>query len=217
MNLLVLGASGRVGRHLCRMALDAGHTVSGYSRSIRAEGALAGIEAIRGDVLDRDLLRSALDGVDAVISSIGMDRGSDFPWAPIRVPRDVHSSTARVLVQAMGERGIDRLVLVSAHGVGDSWSRVAWPVRALIASSSIGVAYNDLGRAEEVLRASTLDWTAVRPTLLADAPGTGRWTADAGLATGLRAKIPRPDVARFVLEVAETGSWIRQAVSVTAG
>jgi uncharacterized protein YbjT (DUF2867 family) len=216
MHLLVLGASGRVGRRFCQQALAAGHVVRGFSRSIVAEGPLAGIEAVQGDVLDRERLFAALDGVDAVVSSIGMDRGSDFPWARIRVPTDTHSKTAQALVQGMQARGIARLVLVSAHGVGDSWSRVALPVRALIASSSIGVAYRDLGRAEEVLRTSSLDWTAVRPTVLSDEPGTGRWQADVALRPGLRgARIPRDDVAAFLLDVVQTGGWSRQTVSVT--
>ena len=217
MHILVLGASGRVGQRFCQQALAAGHRVRGYSRSVVAEGPLAGIEAVQGDVLDRPKLLAALDDIDVVVSSIGMDRGSDFPWARIRVPRDIHSSTAAALVEGMQERGLDRLVLVSAHGVGDSWGRVPLPVRALIASSSIGTAYADLGRAEDVLRSSNLRWTAVRPTVLADTPGSGRWQADPELRTGLSgARIPRDDVAAFLLHVVETEAWARQAVSVTA-
>lgn len=216
MKLLVLGASGRVGRHLCSLAVKAGHQVRGFSRSVEATGMLAGIEAVQGDVLDRERLAAALEGMDVVVSSIGMDRGSDFPWARIRVPRDIHSSTAAVLVKELEAHGPRRLILVSAHGVGESWSRIPLPVRALIASSSIGVAYEDLGRAEEVFRKSALDWTAVRPTVLANGAGTGRWRAEPELSAGLTGKIPREDVARFLLEVAESGSWSRTAVSITA-
>ncbi|MFK7931136.1 MAG: NAD(P)-dependent oxidoreductase [Myxococcota bacterium] len=216
MHVLVIGASGRVGQRFCVAALAAGHRVRGFSRSVKAQGVLAGIEAVQGDVLDRDALLGALDGVDVVVSSMGMDRGSDFPWARIKVPTDIHSTTAGALVGGMQERGMKRLVLVSAHGVGDSWGRVAFPVRALIASSSIGVAYKDLARAENVLRTSDIEWTAVRPTVLSDAVGTGRWRADANLKTGLSAaRIPRDDVAAFLLHVVESGAHVRQAVSVT--
>jgi putative NADH-flavin reductase len=177
-------------------------------------GELARLDAVRGDVLDRQALDTALDGMDVVVSSIGMDRGGDFPWRPLRVPDDLHSTTMAHLVAGMEERAMDRLVLVSAHGVGDSWEDASWVLRALVAGSTIGKAYRDLARAEQVLQQSRLDWTIVRPTRLTDQPGEGRWRAERRLSTGMFSSVSRDDVAAFLLQSIEEGVSKREIVSL---
>lgn len=71
MRVLLAGATGTVGTELTAQLLDAGHEVLGITRSRRGADGLraAGAEAIIGDMMARDALLEALEGMraDAVI------------------------------------------------------------------------------------------------------------------------------------------------------
>src|SRR5215207_4206776 len=120
MKLLILGASGGVGRWLTRLAAERGHEVTALVRPGSALDATAGVRVLRGDVLDPATLAGALAGQDAVASCLGLRRAGKSPWAPLRSPPDLTERVAAALVPAMERAGVSHLVAVSAGGVGDS-------------------------------------------------------------------------------------------------
>ncbi|MBC7975404.1 MAG: NAD-dependent epimerase/dehydratase family protein, partial [Myxococcales bacterium] len=61
-SLLVTGATGFLGEHLCRVLVEQGHTVRGLARTRSAVLAELGVEHIRGDVLGGPELDRALTG-----------------------------------------------------------------------------------------------------------------------------------------------------------
>jgi nucleoside-diphosphate-sugar epimerase len=74
VKVLVTGAAGRIGAHLTRAALREGHTVRGLivPGDPRAEAIrLPGVELMEGDLRDRDALRQAATGVDAIFHLAG--------------------------------------------------------------------------------------------------------------------------------------------------
>lgn len=71
MKLLILGATGTLGRQIARQALDKGHEVRCLVRSLSRGSFLRewGAELQPGDLNRPDTLAAALDGVDAVIDA----------------------------------------------------------------------------------------------------------------------------------------------------
>ena len=71
MQVLVLGATGTLGRQIARRAIDAGHQVRCMVRAPRRASFLQewGCELTRGNLLQPDSLDYALEGVDAVIDA----------------------------------------------------------------------------------------------------------------------------------------------------
>jgi uncharacterized protein YbjT (DUF2867 family) len=198
VRILVLGASGGCGRWLTRLAAAEGHAVTAMVRPTTPFDAPAGVTVHRGNALDRSHLAAALTGQDALVSCIGPQRvNPKNPWSPLRPPLHVAELSARTIVGATRDAGVRRVATISAAGVGESVGRTNALMRWLIARSTIGAMYADLAAMEDVLRGSDLDWLAVRPVVLIDAPPSGRTR----VLSAFRAHsvVGRADVAAWLL------------------
>jgi putative NADH-flavin reductase len=194
MRLLVVGSTGRTGRHVLEQGLKRGHEITAFTRRPRE---LAGFEGLRrvvhGDGLSPDDVREAVQAQDAVVSAVGT------------------SGIARNLVAAMKESGVRRLVMTSSRSVVATRPRL--PV--LLAWLAFRGIYADLARAEGMLEASGLDWSVVRATMLTDKPFTGGVHTDfEANATGGEMTLARADYAMALLDVVEDPGMAGKAVGV---
>jgi len=172
MRLTILGASGGVGMWVSRLAAAAGHDVTALVRPERASRLPAGVRVLQGSALDERDVARALERQDVVISCLGAQRTQPWnPWAPLRPPGQVAELSARAMVAVVPGTSVRRVVVISAAGVGESLTRTNATMRWMLRHSTVGEMYADLERMEGVLRASTLQWVAVRPvTLVNSAP-----------------------------------------------
>jgi NADH dehydrogenase len=152
--IAILGGSGFVGRALVARLLADGHRVRVLSRSddTRARTPSAA-EHLVGDVYAAGFLREAFAGCDAVINLVGIlnERGDDG-----RGFRKVYVELAESVLAAMRDTGVRRLLQMSALHAGDGESHYL----------------KARGEAETLVRASGLDWTLLRPSVIAG-PGDG--------------------------------------------
>jgi putative NADH-flavin reductase len=206
MRLLVLGATGGVGRHVLTQALEAGHEVTVLARASSSLAPPAGVRVVRGEVSAGTGLDEAMPGQDAVLSSIGMQRRNPAnPWSPSLSAQDLTSASARHIVAAMQRHGVRRVVAVSAAGVAESRAQLNLLMRFFLATTMIGTAYADLARMEATYAESGLDWLAPRPTRLVDGPVTGRVRVVPSF--GLRDQVSRADVAAWMLAALAAPRW----------
>ena len=112
-NLLVTGATGFLGEHLCRVLVEQGHTVRGLARSRSGVLEALGVEHVRGDVLSGDDLDKALAGVHAVFHLAGaVSRDPDDAQRMMRL----HVDGTRKVLERMDAANIRRMVLASTSG-----------------------------------------------------------------------------------------------------
>jgi len=203
MKLLVLGATGGTGRLIVRDALEKGHSVVALARSKASAPDLLGADIIEGDARDASALMRALDGCDAVVSSLGT--GVSLFSEVTLLTEATHA-----LIPAMRRSGVRRLVCISALGVGNSRGHGGFVFDRLFMPLLLRHAYKDKGRQEAAIRASSLDWVIVRPAMLTNDPARGSLKAMVDLAGVNGGKIARADVARFVVEQLATNTWLKQ-------
>jgi dihydroflavonol-4-reductase len=112
-SVLVTGATGFLGEHLCRVLVEEGHIVRGLARSRSAVLEDLGVEHVRGDVLSNDDLARALDGVSAVFHLAGAV--SRDPNDAQRMMR-LHVDGTRKVLEQMSQVGVRRMILASTSG-----------------------------------------------------------------------------------------------------
>lgn len=99
MTILVIGATGRVGRHVVQQLVDRGARVRVLTREPSKAGFPDGVEVAKGDLLDIDALREAFNGVRTLFL-LNAVTGDEFTQAVITL------NVAR-------ESGVDRVVYLS--------------------------------------------------------------------------------------------------------
>jgi len=204
VKVIVFGATGKTGRHVVTATLEGGHRVTAFGRSVdRLDISDDALETFKGDVFDRESVGRAVAGHDAAIVCLGSTGLRD---------KTTLATGTRTVVDAMVEHGADRLVVLSAAGVDDSWKQIPWSSRLLFRTMLRNV-FADHHAQEAIVKQSPLDWTIVRAAVLKDDPATGSYTASN---TAKIIKINRADVAACLVDQLEDAANSHQAISVTA-
>ncbi len=204
MKILILGATGATGRHLLEKALAAGHEVTALVRDPKKLTVThPKLRVASGQVTNRDDVAEAVRGQDAVLSTLGPRESKD----------PICATAAPVVAAAMKQEGVKRIIWLSASGVGDSKPTLvaaSFVFGHIIMPLFLKTPYANHGRAEEVLRATDLEWTVLRPVQLVDKP-TGKpavATPPDQKPAGL--KIAREDVAAFMLVELEKNAHVHK-------
>ena len=141
MKLAITGATGFVGQATLDVALAKGHSVRALARS--PQKPRDRVEWVRGALSDKDALANLVEGVDAVIHIAGLTNAPDpAQFEPANV-----GGTANV-IEAAQNAGVRRFVFVSSLSARE-------PSLSAYGASK--------AKAEELVEASGLDWTMVRP------------------------------------------------------
>jgi putative NADH-flavin reductase len=193
MKLTVFGATGGIGKILWAQAILAGHEVTAVARRPEAITFTHNrLRVLRGDVLDPSTLAAAIEGQDAVISAIGTTE---------RGPTTLYSQGVGNIIRAMDDARMRRLLVVSADGL-EAGPEVPFVRRLLtryVVQRMFADSYADLRIMEQLVRASDLEWTIVRPPRLTNGPLTGRYQVGVDTVLKRAWQISRADVADYLL------------------
>lgn len=194
--ILVVGGSRGIGLEVCRIAIERGHFVRSVSRAKqRADSLPRNFESFKGDALNPDDISRSLEGMDVVVQALGVPQSLDFILKPVTL----FSKATRVLLPAMMQAGISKLVSVTGFGAGDSRDAINFlqrPAFELIFRN----AYNDKSTQERLIEESDLAWLIVRPGVLMNWPTSGKYTVLTRPREWRNGIVARADVADFIVK-----------------
>lgn len=201
--VFIVGAAGKVGRHLVKQLADKRHRVLALHRRAEqgAELEALGASPVTGDLTATDVaaLAAQMAGSDVVVFTAGAG------GAGVEVTNAIDGRGLELAVDAARQAGVRRFLLVSAFpeagrnkGMGEGFENYMTVKK----------------RADVYLAATDLDWVILRPGTLSDAPGTGRVSAGPAIAYG---DIPRADVAATLVALVEHPEVRRTIIELTEG
>jgi uncharacterized protein YbjT (DUF2867 family) len=143
MTVLVVGATGSIGRLVVEEAIRQGHTVRApdKARQLPSEA-----QVIIGDVTQPGMLAGAVDDIDAVVFTLGSDGGGKV------AAENVDYGGVRNVLSALGSRKV-RIALMTSIGVTNRTGKYNQTTEA----------HDWKRRSERLVRASGLPYTIVRP------------------------------------------------------
>ncbi|KAL9968953.1 hypothetical protein ACROYT_G021106 [Oculina patagonica] len=167
LKLVVFGATGRTGNEVVKQALEKGHHVTAVVRTPeKLTTQHENLVLVKGDACDVESFAAALDGKDAVLSSLGV-------YANIFNPTTFYSESMNAITEAMSRHKITRLVTVTSWctqpGPNNYWF-LEWVIKPLFLNGVI----KDMATMEKMLESSdpqALNYTIVRPCRLLVANG----------------------------------------------
>jgi uncharacterized protein YbjT (DUF2867 family) len=178
--VLVIGGTRATGLEVVKVLRARGDEVVVLARpgSDASAAEATGARIVRGDAMNSADLDAALAQARfrAVVSTLGA-RGVDGPRPDFDGNRNA--------VDAARMAGVQRFVLVTVIGAGESYEAAPWIARRFLDPVIV-----EKGKAEDYLKASGLAWTIIRPGGLLDKEAQGR---------------------AFLTEDTRAMSWIRRA------
>lgn len=154
--VLLIGASGRIGRLLCEKYYDSFDSLVAMVRNMDQSGLPPQINQIEAD-LESDI-SSVMEGVDTVIFSAGSGAGTGLDKTLL-----VDLWGACKAIDAAKHNDVGHFIMVSSRGADDP-DRGPRPIKPYLVAKYF---------ADEYLKNSGLCYTILRPGRLTDLQGTG--------------------------------------------
>jgi putative NADH-flavin reductase len=200
----VIGASRGIGLESVKRALEVGHAVRALARGAITVDHPA-LEKIGGDALDPATIARTITGADAALQTLGATGAQSLIFGT-----DLFSKATRVLIDAMRSAGVSRLVTVTGLGAGDSRGHGGILYDWLAFPLILKRVYDDKDVQEQMIKASGLEWTIVRPGLLTNGPAIRRARALSDRKDWRAGTVSRADVAEFIVREAFECRFLRQ-------
>jgi uncharacterized protein len=204
MNILILGATGRVGRQIVTNALHDRHHVTVLVRNpekiqINNEN----LTIIQGNVLNKDDIIHAIHGIDVVISALNTDGSTTL------------SVSMPLIIEAMEKKGIQRIITVGTAGILQSRTTPNSLRYQSIESKRKSVrAAKEHHKVYEMLKQSTLEWTIVCPTYLPDRESVGKYRVERDFLPEGGFEISVPETAEFTYYQIKSSDYIKSRVGI---
>jgi len=209
MKILVLGASQGTGALCVKAALAKGHAVTAFSRTpTKLDVTHPALTKVAGDFHDAASVSRAVADHDAVIIC-----ASPTKLSAIKDKPDYFSRGTKHCIDAMKEHGVKRLVVLTAHGVGESKPAASWFQRTFLIDRLLKGFFLDHEVQERMTRESGLEFVIARPTRLTHGAAKGKYVRTEELIS-VPGSISRADVADFLVDACESTTWVGKAVQL---
>nr|WP_106782798.1 SDR family oxidoreductase [Lysinibacillus timonensis] len=204
MNILILGATGRVGSQIVEYALKDRHHVTALVRNPeKIQLNNEHLSIIQGNVLNKDDIVRAMHGVDVVISALNTDGATTL------------SESMPHIIEAMENEGIGRIITVGTAGILQSRTTpTILRYQSAESKRTLTRAAEEHHKVYDLLKQSTLEWTIVCPTYLPDGERVGEYRVERDFLPVDGVKIHVSDTAEFTYSQIYDNRYIQSRVGI---
>jgi putative NADH-flavin reductase len=206
LDIVIYGATGEVGSHVVREALDRGHRVTAVSRHPdQFEMRHANLLIVKGDLLDRSSVAETVAGQDVVVLSVrGVIGNSGAPESALQF------LAAETLVDVLFRMGDSAPRLLHVGGSGSLEVEPGVDLETEILGQILAL--------EFYRKVDDVNWTYITPPMnFTNGPRTGvfRIGGDQALEDDRgRCRLSRADFAVALIDEAEQAKYSRRRISV---
>lgn len=216
MKVLLLGATGRTGKHVLDFLLKDGYTVNILVRDKRKiHRHSENLKILEGNTIDKQTLLNAMSDCAAVISVLNINRTTDFPWAKLRTSKTFLSDTMQNILNVAREMHLNRVITCSAWGVYKTKKDIPWWFRWVIDNSKIGITYQEHERQEDLPSHSEMNYTIVRPVGLTNFKTEKQIRVSENNIPKPNLLISRRDTAKFMVQLLKDSSYNKRTITIS--
>jgi putative NADH-flavin reductase len=189
MKIIVFGATGGVGQHVVKQALEKGVEVTAFVRTpSKIQLVHEQLHIVQGDASNKEEVTAAIAGQDVVVSCLGSSQGMK--------PSTELEEMTKNIVAGMQAQNVKRIIYTASAGINKEIPGISGKIVMKMLKNPLA----DHQKAVAYIKASGVNFTIVRPMGLTNEDGTGTYReSEVGVPEKSRT-IPRADVAHFIVK-----------------
>ena len=215
MEVLLIGANRGLGYQVLKELLSKKITVNCL---IRKKGLInfesKHLNIFYGDSTNLSDLKKSIGNSECIISTINVQRKNIFPWSRLTNSKTTISDFAKNSIIASEDK-INRIITISAWGVGESSEKIPKLFKFLIKFSNLKYPYIDHDIHEKVIENSNLNWTIIRPTALTNETKYHDIEEFKGKRKINKITIGRKSLAKYVVKIIGDKYFYRKKITVS--
>ena len=215
MEVLLIGANKGLGYQVLKELLSKKITVNCL---IRRKGLInfesKYLNIFYGDATNLSDLKKSIGNSECIISTINVQRKNIFPWSRLTNSKTTISDFAKNSI-IVSEDKINRIITISAWGVGESIEEIPKLFKFLIKFSNLKYPYIDHDIHEKVIENSNLNWTIIRPTALTNETKYHDIEEFKGKRKINKITIGRKSLAKYVVKIIDDKYFYRKKITVS--
>lgn len=213
--ILILGATGRTGNIALKLALERNYDVTILVRDPEQLNLnTRQVTIIKGTPTHIDDLRKAMVGCNAIISFLAaLPDKKMITLKKIQSP-DTLKTSIQNTITVMGEQNVNRIMILSAVGTGDSFKYLPWFIKQAFKLTNMSIVFDDHHAQEQLVQKSDFDWTIVRAVGLSDHQEPKKVVVDLDTKPE-NFKISRKHVAQFFIDNLFFQGYFKRTVMIS--
>ncbi|MGE6536632.1 NAD(P)-dependent oxidoreductase [Bacillus luti] len=205
MKVCILGATGRVGSNLIKLALKDSAEVTALARDLnRIEIQHERLRVIEGNVWNEQDIKKVIKGSDIVISALGTDGNGTL------------AKSMPQIIKQMEEEGVHKIITIGTAGILQARTNLnLYRFQSTESKRKTTTAAEDHLAAFKELSNSNLCWTVVCPTHLIDGEVTGVYRTEKDILPEGGSKITVGDTAHFTWDLCHKNMYENSRVGIS--
>jgi nucleoside-diphosphate-sugar epimerase len=203
MKIIVFGATGGVGQHVVKQAIEAGHEVTAFVRTPEKLEVQENVTIIQGDAFNKQQVADAIVGHEAVVSCLASSNG-------MKPSTELEQMSINV-ADGMEAAGVSRFVYCASAGVyGEIPGLMGKLVMRLLKN-----ALKDHRAALDYYQTKSFTYTIARPMGLKNEPLITDYREAFEGVPPKAGSIPRASVAHFMVKALNDSTYENTSVAIS--